>query len=201
MVIWFFINFATVLRLAVMIQTSQLFLGFFIVVVVWCTDLVLLHAYSMIMHSVFTKDNTTYDYLPNKTEWYECHVDINFNVWEWMCQAMFMYCCWCEMYLKLHLFYDFDFTVIFFVNYWSCVGITQISENKGNNLPAGKGQRWKGEEVRGRRGRGRTWGGGRRVKKGNRKSEEREKERQLLTVKVDVKLMLVTQRLWEWLCR
>ena len=29
----------------------------------------------------------------------------------------------------------------------------------------------------------------------NRKSEEREKERQLLTVKVDVKLMLVTQGL------
>ena len=33
------------------------------------------------------------------------------------------------------------------------------------------------------------------MKKGNRKSEEREKERQLLTVKVDVKLMLVTQGL------
>ena len=25
------------------------------------------------------------------------------------------------------------------------MGITQISENKGNNLPAGKGQGWKGE--------------------------------------------------------
>lgn len=33
------------------------------------------------------------------------------------------------------------------------------------------------------------------MKKVNRKSEEREKERQLLTVKVDVKLMLVTQGL------
>ena len=41
----------------------------------------------MIMHSVFTKGNTTNDYLPNKTEWYECHVDIIFNVLESMCRA------------------------------------------------------------------------------------------------------------------
>ena len=75
------------------------------------------------------------------------------------------------------------------------MAITQISENKGNNLPAGKGQGWKGERGEREKREGENTMGGRRVKKGNRKSEEREKERQLLTVKVDVKLMLVTQGL------
>ena len=86
-----------------------------------------------------------------------------------MCQAMFMHCCWCEMSLKLHLFYDFDFTVIFFVNYWSCVGITQISENKSNNLPAGKGQKWKGERGEREKREGENM-------RGRKKGEEREQE-------------------------